>query len=678
MIQFKNISKIYINNDKAVLGLKNINLELDDAGLIAICGESGSGKTTFLKILSKMDSPTEGEIIIDGINTSEYDLDEMNDYRFQNISFIYQDYNLIESMTILDNVMMPLIIRNYSYKEAKKISLEMIKKVGLENLKSQKCNKLSGGEKQRCAIARALVTNSKIIISDEPTANLDFKTSKEIITLLSSLSKDRLVVIVTHNYDEIKEYADRRIILKNNEIFLDERLNYIKNNLNPQLKSNNISFKNLIYVSFVNSLKSFSKAIIMFLASAIFIALTIITFVAESISLNNYKYTNKFVNPKENSLYVFANEDVPINEKLLEKYDFINKSPSEELEALYYNIQGLNGSYFYYMNEKEDLYVGRYPENKDEVCICLEGNRSEYECKEYLNKTISNRNMSDEFIIVGVSLGSKKPYLFGNDYLRTYTKIISSNTKVCLNYDGDFSDSTSFSDTTTKILEFNKVYCSESSTNKIIFPKSFEGSINSYDICIEVNGNYHLSDKKNKFNVEYLGDYLILEVEKDYIFDNFYDVIISNVNINDEIQYWKDNGYFAVDILHYTTNDNFFNNNSSIFISIFLTYIILIGAFLIFIFIFISLFKLRKKEYSVLSDLGLIRRKNNQLICFEFMWYFLLSFVVIIIFAFPIIKNSYSKLSIFNIFYKTLITIIIFILLNCFVLKRFVVMKKRR
>ena len=221
MIQFKNVSKIYVDKDKATLGLRDVNLELNDTGVVAICGESGSGKSTFLKLLAKLDSPTEGEIIIDNKNTSEYDLDEMNDYRFQNISFIYQDYNLIESMSVIDNVMMPLLIKNYSIKDAKTKALDAIARVGIESLKDKKCNKLSGGEKQRVAIARAIVNDPDIILADEPTGALDTETSIQIMDLLKKISKDKLIVMVTHNPELAEKYSTRIVKLVDGKITTD-------------------------------------------------------------------------------------------------------------------------------------------------------------------------------------------------------------------------------------------------------------------------------------------------------------------------------------------------------------------------------------------------------------------------------------------------------------------------
>ena len=165
MIHLENVTKIYTNNKKSTVGIKNITLDLPSTGIIAVVGESGSGKSTFLKVLAKIEDIDEGEIYIDGEETSDYTLKEMNAFNVNNVSFIYQFFNIIENLTVLENVMMPLLLNNYSKEDSKEKALELIKKVGLEALINTKCKKLSGGEEQRCAIARALVTDSRIILS---------------------------------------------------------------------------------------------------------------------------------------------------------------------------------------------------------------------------------------------------------------------------------------------------------------------------------------------------------------------------------------------------------------------------------------------------------------------------------------------------------------------------------
>lgn len=675
MIQFKNVSKIYVDKDKATLGLRDVNLELNDTGVVAICGESGSGKSTFLKLLAKLDSPTEGEIIIDFKNTSEYDLDEMNDYRFQNISFIYQDYNLIESMSVIDNVMMPLLIKNYSIKDAKTKALDAIARVGIESLKDKRCNKLSGGEKQRCAIARAIALDTKIIASDEPTANLDSETAKGIVSLLASLGEDHLVVIVTHNFDEIKDFATRRILFKNNEIALDEELSQKKGILQVYKKSDVISFKKMIQMSFYNSFRSFNKAFIMILTGLIFSLLLFITFTAENISLNQYKYTNRFINAKENSVYVLANDSKPIDSTIFQKYNSYNRNPSEELRSCIYEIKNYKNANLYYHDEMPSLLLGRYPNASNEVCINLEGNLTEHECEVYLNKEITGFRMGDSYIIVGVASSATKSYLFGNDYLQAISKMVSSSSRVCINYDGTITNILNSSESTTKIYDYSRLVCRDATKNKITFPKSFEGQIQRFDIYYEIDGREYLSSG-SEFLIEYDGEETILEINKDYIFDKCFDAIIYDVNPEDEIAHLKNMGYYAVDMVYYSLEDDFMNN-ASVYTSIALIYSIVLSSFLIFGFIFLSLFKLRNKEYLVLSSLGLNKKKTRQLLSLEFIGYFLVSFILSLFLAILFLNIFYKNLSILNICLKSTIFVFIFSILCIFILNQFVLSKKK-
>lgn len=663
MIQLKNVTKIYVDNDKATIGLKDINLTIEDTGVIAICGESGSGKSTLLKLLAKHDSPTYGEIIVDEVNTSDYDLDEMNEYRFQNISFIYQDYNLIESMTVLDNVMMPLLIRDFDSKQAKAKAEHAIKEVGLSQLIHKKCNKLSGGEKQRCAIARAIVNNSKIIISDEPTANLDPKTAKEIISLLSSLSKGRLVLISTHNFEEIKDFVNRRLVLKNSEIILDETLKNTDDCVYKEEKSKHLSFKKLIKLSFFSIFKSYSKALMMILTSIIFSIVILITFTSENVSLSKYKYTNNFPNPRENSIYILANNK-PIDLSLLEKYDSYNINPREELEIGYYDIAGLKNLKLLYQDATPKLLVGRYPEKINEICINLEGNLTKYECESYLNKDIFNYKIGSTFKIVGVASNASKSYLFGNDYFKTMAKLIGSDTKISLTFGNESS-----------MFDYSTIYCSDTSINKIILPKSAEGLVSNIDLCFKHGGDTYFCND-DSFIIEYDGVDTILEVAKGYTFDKNFDAIIYNVDTDKEISYWSGLGYYAVDMVHYRL-DNEFDDNSSVYLSIGLIYVIAVSAILVFSFIFIWLFRLNNKEYLVLSSLGLNKKRTGQLLSLEFIWYLLVGFAVSLIIGLIILNVLYSNLSIANICLKSSLFMLLFMFLNMALLNRFVFIKKK-
>ncbi len=210
LLKLKNIGKIYVSEGNVAVGIRGVNLSFDRGEFVAVTGKSGSGKSTLLNVLSGMDTYEEGEMYVEGNPTSHYLQSDWEEYRKKYISFIFQDYNIIESFTVRENVELALMnIENP--RERKRCALELIKRVGLEAHLNHKGSKLSGGQKQRTVIARALAKDSPIILADEPTGNLDSQTSKEIIELLYEISKEKLVVVVTHNFDELEAYATRHI-----------------------------------------------------------------------------------------------------------------------------------------------------------------------------------------------------------------------------------------------------------------------------------------------------------------------------------------------------------------------------------------------------------------------------------------------------------------------------------
>jgi|LGOV01.1.fsa_nt_gb ABC-type lipoprotein export system ATPase subunit len=218
MIKLSNISKYYHTDNMASLGLRKINIEFNLGEFIVVTGESGSGKSTLLNIISGLDTYEEGEIYINNVETSYYSIKEWEVFRKKNIGFVFQSYNIIDSYTVLENVMIALIIQGYDKNKRKERALELIKKVGLTSHIHHIASRLSGGQKQRCVIARAIAKDCPIIIADEPTGNLDSESGKIIMKLLKEISKEKLVIVVTHNYDQVKEYATRKITLFDGEV----------------------------------------------------------------------------------------------------------------------------------------------------------------------------------------------------------------------------------------------------------------------------------------------------------------------------------------------------------------------------------------------------------------------------------------------------------------------------
>lgn len=218
MITVKNLTKTFIDGEKETKVLKGIDFELKEGEFVAIMGRSGAGKSTFMYQLSLLDEPTSGEIMIDGMDTHNFNSDQKTDFRLNKLGYVFQDYALLPDLTAIENVALPLLMqgkeKRFAYEEAKK-SLEKVN-LGhrLENLPS----KLSGGEQQRVSIARAIAHNPKILFADEPTANLDSVSSANIIEIFKELhKKGQTIVMVTHE-EEYGHVADRIIKLDDGKI----------------------------------------------------------------------------------------------------------------------------------------------------------------------------------------------------------------------------------------------------------------------------------------------------------------------------------------------------------------------------------------------------------------------------------------------------------------------------
>ena len=212
LLRLKNIGKIYDSNDILTIGIRGVTLDFDYNEFVTIEGESGSGKSTLLNVIAANDSYEEGELYFNGAETSHYSETDCEKYREKNIAMVFQDFNIIENLTVLENIELALL-RIENKAKRRKIAEGLIEKVGLVAQKNRKGSKLSGGEKQRTVIARALAKDSPIILADEPTGNLDVKASKEVAALLKAVSKDKLVIVVTHNPEFFVEYATRRVTI---------------------------------------------------------------------------------------------------------------------------------------------------------------------------------------------------------------------------------------------------------------------------------------------------------------------------------------------------------------------------------------------------------------------------------------------------------------------------------
>ncbi len=222
-LELKNIGKIYVSEGNVAVGIRGVDLAFDKGEFVAVTGESGSGKSTLLNVISGMDSYEEGELLIEGRPTSHFLEPERERYREEYISFIFQDYNILDSFTVLQNVELALLSIEDPVKRRAR-AVELLNRVGLGDKLRQRGSKLSGGQKQRTVIARALAKDSPVILADEPTGNLDSESAKEIMALLKEVSKERLLIVVTHNIDEVAGYATREVRIFDGAVVSDTRI----------------------------------------------------------------------------------------------------------------------------------------------------------------------------------------------------------------------------------------------------------------------------------------------------------------------------------------------------------------------------------------------------------------------------------------------------------------------
>ncbi len=218
-IEVKNLRKVYRLGNEKVYALKNINVEIEKGEICCILGTSGSGKSTLLNMLAGLEKPTRGDIFINGVNIAKLNERKLARFRQENTGFVFQSYNLIPQLTALENVGMPLMFKGMPKKRRNKLALAMLKAVGLGDRRKHRPNQMSGGQQQRVGIARAFVAKPNVVFADEPTGNLDTKTTEDVMTLMVRMCRKHnlTLIIVTHDL-EIAEYADRIIHIIDGEI----------------------------------------------------------------------------------------------------------------------------------------------------------------------------------------------------------------------------------------------------------------------------------------------------------------------------------------------------------------------------------------------------------------------------------------------------------------------------
>ena len=400
MLKLENVSKIYYTNGIVATGISKVNLELNIGEFVVITGESGSGKSTLLNVISGIDSYEEGEMYINGKETSHYTEKDFEEYRKKYIANIFQSFNLINSYTVYQNVELVLLLNGYKRRQIKKKVLDIIDKVGLTKFKNTKVSKLSGGQKQRVAIARAIVKDTPIIVADEPTGNLDTKSAYEIIELLKNVAKDKLVVIVTHNIEQVEKYATRIIKMHDGRMIQNTEIKNINEDSKiTQASGKNITIPNQYRLGIRNTFNIFSKFILLFI---VFTFMSV-AFLSEYSAFKLVEHSTEESSGYSANLRDISKERILINKQNREPFTEDDYSKIKQLSNIDYIVEDdisldtefilrndtLN-TYGYIKdinNFKGNLDIGRMPENDDE--IILKANKDDYTIIQMLDKTLN-------------------------------------------------------------------------------------------------------------------------------------------------------------------------------------------------------------------------------------------------------------------------------------------------
>ncbi len=459
MLKLKDVSKFYYNKGLIATGFTKINLELKMGEFVVITGESGSGKSTLLNVLSGLDSYEEGEMYINGEETSHYTEKDFEDYRRKYIANIFQSFNLVNSYTVYQNVELVMLLNGYKKKQVKQKVLDMIEKVGLTEFKNTKVSKLSGGQKQRVAIARAMIKETPIIVADEPTGNLDSASSKDVIELLKKVAKDRLVIVVTHNIEQVEEYATRIIKMHDGRIIENKEIKKVDiPEKVEESKYTKITIANKYRLGIRNTFNIVPKFLLLF---AVFLFITVAllseyaSFRQTEYEANKAGYNVYFRDLSEERIIIkkkdktaFTNDDY----EKIKKLETVNYVVKDDITldsgiSIFNDEMGI----YLYGDVKEatsyngNLTAGRMPENENEVVAKIPEDYYYVRngAEEVLDKKfkIQNQNATyngeeREITIVGIELyeeseifnyGRNTKFYVTNEYLDEYRKELNQN-----------------------------------------------------------------------------------------------------------------------------------------------------------------------------------------------------------------------------------------------------------
>lgn len=472
MLELIKVNKYYKSESSNYHVLKDINVSFPDSGLVSILGQSGCGKTTLLNIIGGLDNNFSGELIIDGKNTNTYKASDWDAYRNAQIGFIFQNYNLISHLSVIENVMISLSLSGVSHTERYNRAKQVLEEVGLGEFINKKPNQLSGGQKQRVAIARALVNNPNIILADEPTGALDSETSIKIMELLKQVAKDRLVIMVTHNQELANEYSDDIIRIKDGAIVnqqtikkTSEHKGVLKNKKTKMslLEACKISFKNLltkkgrtIITSLAGSIGIVGVALVLSIANGMngyIHGMQQETLSSFPIYINQETSTDELTVttstsgksfPDNGIVQSYNPSDAGVNHinKIDQNYlDYLNKMDKNIYSSISYNysyqlnmVTNDNGNYRYVQNTANinnpfmaTNIIGQLPDNQEFVLSQYDVLAGNYPTNAHEAVLIVNSdNKIETQVLEGLGIGVKDEYQL-TDFLNKEYKLIDNN-----------------------------------------------------------------------------------------------------------------------------------------------------------------------------------------------------------------------------------------------------------
>ena len=650
MIKLENVTKFY--NSKGIIthALKNINLELYKNEFVAICGPSGSGKSTLLNVICKQDTFDEGEIYYKGNETAYFNVDDMDDFRKNKVGFIFQNYNIIESYTVLQNVMLPYELKGLPTKEAKKKALAIIDDVGLHDRINNRGAELSGGQKQRCVIARALAFEPEILACDEPTGNLDSETGAEIMALIAKIAHDKLVLVVTHNYEEVEPYATRKLTIVDGSLYEDKILREVpcddeKEVLNldyvpiPKKINFKVAVRNLI-----NTPKKtiFSSLVIFF---ACFFMLSLYQYIRYSYDYqinyyNDFAYKSKdkvVIGPKNKALteddiaQIAGNRPYVVNSVL----DVKNFTGNFDMNKYYLNV------YFETYYTDYNPSVGRKPENDTEAYLLVSDAKALNDYKPYLNREWTSSSINKSFKIVGIEKTDKVK----TNVLCIDSKVYNDILKLEYNYEIDCvhqsgNDVEYINRQINMVLasgDRNILHMPKLLNNEILSVKieGYRSVISNNDLVISVDVDNIVYDLKS-------GEDFYIEVA--HVKNNeIKQVSIYNAN-SSVLNKAKNLGYFAINTKEYdaTSDLNHFLNNLQAYGMMILFSIAIIIIYFISYLVMIHIYKTKAYDFNIFRTLGVTKRDMRYITIFELLIQTIVIEIVVYVIAILIGAFSYA------------------------------------